>query len=694
MLPHTAGIVDDLTLVKSVHTNAINHDPACTFVMTGSELPGKARIRSWLAYELGSDNDDLSAFVVFTPRFPATGNAQAIYSRMWGSGFLPTWFSGVTFRGSGDPVLCLDSPAGVKAGTSSGETDDFSYNVVAHPVHINDFNATILHLMGIDHERFTTRFQRLDQRLNGVEPQRVVTVILAEGPTGRRSAASSHGGRRSAILPAPGSHPMPAPVTIVWFRHDLRLDDNPALVAAAARGAVVPVFIWAPDEEAPWEPGAASRWWLYQSLERLAAALAKAGAPLVIRRGPSVAALRSLAKEHAATHVVWNRRYEPAVVKRDTAIKQALINAGLVAESHNGGLLFEPVHVRTKEGRPYQVFTPFWRALLALPEPAAPMSAPRRLVQAAAAERPSVPLEVDDLGLLPEIDWASTMAEIWAPGEAGGTKRLSRFLERALAGYGTGRDRPDQDGTSGLSPHLHFGEVSPRRVWHAVREAVGGKPAAKIAGSPEVFLRELGWREFASHLLFHFPHTSDAPLRADYARFPWATDPVGLRAWQRGRTGFPVVDAGMRQLWATGWMHNRVRMIVASFLVKDLRVNWLTGARWFWDTLVDADLAANTLGWQWAAGCGADAAPYFRIFNPRSQGEKFDPDGGYVRRWVPALGTMPAADIHAPAEAEATVLAKAAVQLGRDYPEPIVDHAEARKLALEALKKVSRSPSR
>jgi deoxyribodipyrimidine photo-lyase len=478
------------------------------------------------------------------------------------------------------------------------------------------------------------------------------------------------------------------PVTILWFRHDLRLDDHPALVAAAARGAVVPVFIWAPDEEAPWAPGAASRWWLHQSLGKLAAALEKVGAPLVIRRGPSLDALQSLARECGATHVAWNRRYEPAVVRRDTAIKQALAAAGLEAESFNGALLFEPMHVATKEGRPYQVFTPFWRALLGRPEPAEPVAAPRKLRPAAALPRS---LTVADLGLLPAIDWAGTMRTTWAPGEAGARKRLDAFLAARLAAYGTERDRPDHDGTSALSPHLHFGEISPRRVWHAVREAVGGRPAAKITGSPEVYLRELGWREFASHLLYHFPATTDAPLRADYARFPWVDDPVGLRAWQRGRTGFPVVDAGMRQLWATGWMHNRVRMIVASFLVKDLRVSWLEGARWFWDTLVDADLAANTLGWQWAAGCGADAAPYFRVFNPTSQGTKFDPDGAYVRRWVPELARLPADDIHEPAAAAAADLARAKLVLGSDYPEPLVDHAEARKRALEALKTVTRS---
>jgi deoxyribodipyrimidine photo-lyase len=449
--------------------------------------------------------------------------------------------------------------------------------------------------------------------------------------------------------------------TIVWFRHDLRIDDNPALVAAAARGAVVPLFIWAPDEEHPWPPGAASRWWLHQSLEKLSAALEKLGAPLVMRRGPTQATLEALVKETGATSVAWNRRYEPAVIARDTAIKKKLAAAGLDVESFNGNLLFEPLHVATKEGKPYQVFTPFWRALLGRDEPASPLAGPKKLAAAAAAPKT---LPIADLGLLPTIDWAGTMRKTWTPGEAGGAKRFAGFLADGIGGYGIERDRPDHEGTSSLSPHLHFGEISPRRVWHAVREAVGGMPAAKITGSPEVYLRELGWREFANHLLYHFPHTTDAPLRADYARFPWANDPVGLRAWQRGRTGFPIVDAGMRQLWATGWMHNRVRMIVASFLVKDLRVSWLEGARWFWDTLVDADLAANTLGWQWAAGCGADAAPYFRIFNPTSQAAKFDPDAAYVRSWVDVAAA--------------------------DYPEAIVDHAQARLQALEALKAVSR----
>jgi deoxyribodipyrimidine photo-lyase len=487
---------------------------------------------------------------------------------------------------------------------------------------------------------------------------------------------------------------MTTPVTIVWFRHDLRLDDNPALAAAAARGAVVPAFIWAPEEESPWEPGAASRWWLHHSLEKLAAAIEKAGSRLLIRRGPSLDTLRTLAREYAATHVAWNRRYEPAVVARDTAIKKALGDEGLQAESFNGGLLFEPQRVATKEGRPYQVFTPFWRALLAREEPAEPVAAPRKLRGAdpaagKAGKGAGKSLGLDSLGLLPTIDWSGGFGPRWSPGERGGSERLESFLAARVRGYGTDRDRPDHDGTSSLSPHLHFGEVSPRRVWHAVRAAAGGRPAARVTGGAEVFLRELGWREFASHLLFHFPHTATAPLRSDYARFPWIDDPVGLRAWQRGRTGYPIVDAGMRQLWTTGWMHNRVRMIVASFLVKDLRVSWLEGARWFWDTLVDADLAANTLGWQWAAGCGADAAPYFRIFNPTSQGTRFDPAGDYVRAWVPELARLDAADIHEPAAADARTLARAGITPGREYPEPIVDHAEARKLALAALKTIS-----
>ena len=384
--------------------------------------------------------------------------------------------------------------------------------------------------------------------------------------------------------------------------------------------------------------------------------------------------------------MAWNRCYEPAIVARDTQIKQAIMADGLGAESFNGCLLYEPLRVKTKQGSPYQVFTPFWKSLLANDEPGRPHDPPKKLAAAKPVGRQRPPsVSIDDLGLLPAKEWDRTMRDTWTPGEAGGRQALDAFLRAGLHGYGHERDRPDHEGTSRLSPHLHFGEVSPRRVWHAAREAAGGKPVAELTGSAEVFLREIGWREFASHLLFHFPHTADAPLREQYARFPWVRDPVGLRAWEQGQTGFPVVDAGMRQLWQTGWMHNRVRMIVASFLVKDLRISWLAGAKWFWDTLVDADLAANTLGWQWAAGCGADAAPYFRIFNPTSQGKKFDPDGSYVKRYVPELASLPASVIHQPEVVAASGLAAASIELGSTYPEPIVDHAQARKDALAAL---------
>ena len=477
-----------------------------------------------------------------------------------------------------------------------------------------------------------------------------------------------------------------AETTIVWFRHDLRLDDNPSLARAASLGRVIPLFIWAPEEEDPWSPGAASRWWLHGSLLQFQKQLAKLGAPLVIRRGPSLDTLRSVAKSTHATRIHWNRRHEPAVVERDTKIKATLTADGIVTESFGGGLLYEPATLATKEGKPYQVFTPFWRACLSKDEPALPLSAPRSL--------DSIPealstLSVESLRLLPSIDWAEQMRTQWTPGEAGAQARWNAFLTLPINDYGLERDRPDHRGTSSLSPHLHFGEISPRRLWHSIRDMLGGISARCITGGAEVFLREIGWREFASHLLYHFPHTSDAPLRCSYENFPWRVDPVGLRAWQRGRTGFPIVDAGMRQLWQTGWMHNRVRMIVASFLVKDLLVSWNDGARWFWDTLVDADLASNTLGWQWAGGCGADAAPYFRVFNPTSQGNRFDPDGTYVRRFIPELHKLPTSSIHAPQQADAATLFAAEVRLGDNYPEPYVDHAEARLRALSALKTVS-----
>jgi len=473
--------------------------------------------------------------------------------------------------------------------------------------------------------------------------------------------------------------------SIVWFRRDLRLSDHPALDAAVRRGgAVIPVFVWAPDEESPWPPGAASRWWLHHSLAALDADLRARGARLVLRAGPSGRALAALARETGANAVFWTSLVEPAAVARDAAVRESLEAIGLETHAAPPDLLFDPQAARSGAGRAYQVFTPWYAACLRLPPPEKPFPAPRHIP---APARWPASLNLASLGLLPRTDWAGGLRETWTPGEAGARERLGRMLRKGLRDYSASRDMPARAGTSRLSPHLHWGEMGPRQIFHAVRESSGARPGT---GARE-FVRQLGWRDFAHYLLVHFPRTTDAPLRLAYRRFPWRHDADGLQAWQRGRTGYPIVDAGMRELWHTGWMHNRVRMIVASFLVKDLLLSWREGARWFWDTLVDADLANNTLGWQWAGGCGADAAPYFRIFNPVSQGERFDAGGAYVRRWVPELARLPADWIHRPWEAAPQVLRAAGVELGRTYPLPIVDHGAARRRALQALASLRRT---
>ncbi len=441
---------------------------------------------------------------------------------------------------------------------------------------------------------------------------------------------------------------------ILWFRQDLRLSDNPALAAAVeGQAPIIPVYIWAPEEEGAWPPGAASKWWLAQSLKVLGAALTKRGSKLILRRGPVAETLRDLVRETGASSIFWNRRYEPAIVARDRDLKSCLATQGLSVRSFNGSLLFEPWTVQNKSARPFRVFTPFWRTCLA--QPVAPPSPDPPAKLPAPKEWPRT-LEMSDLRLEPAIDWAAGFREAWQPGELGARLQLNRFVASALADYPMERDRPASTGTSRLSPHLHFGEISPGQVWRAVQSAGGGS-----AG--EAHLRQLGWREFAYHLLYHFPQSTEQALRPEFHRFPWKYRDDWFRAWTRGLTGYPLVDAGMRELWHTGWMHNRVRMVVASFLVKHLLIGWREGAAWFWDTLVDADLANNTLGWQWVAGCGADAAPYFRIFNPATQAAKFDPDQAYIRRWVPELG-------------------------GPAYPNPIVIHDQARLRALAALQKI------
>jgi len=467
-----------------------------------------------------------------------------------------------------------------------------------------------------------------------------------------------------------------APV-IVWFRQDLRLVDNPALHAAVEAGRpIVAVYVLDDTGAGAWPLGGASRWWLHHSLTALSAALAERGGRLVLRRGDAGIELDRLIAETGAGAVFWNRCYEPAAIARDKIIKAALDARGIEAKSFNASLLFEPWTIATQSAQPFKVYTPFAKACRAAPAPAQPLPAPVRLPGLAPPPRSDA---LASWQLLPtHPDWAVGLRASWTPGEAGATARLDRFLDVAVETYRDDRNRPDLEATSRLGAHLHFGEIGPRQLWHATRARAGH------GAGPDHFISEILWREFAHHLLFHWPDLPARNWRTQFDGFPWADDATGLAAWQRGRTGFPIVDAGMRELWQTGWMHNRVRMIVGSFLVKDLLLPWQAGAAWFWDTLVDADLANNSASWQWVAGCGADAAPYFRVFNPMLQGEKFDRDGSYVRRYVPELARLPTASIHRPWEADATTLREAGVEFGRTYPRPIVDHHAARARALAA----------
>ena len=461
---------------------------------------------------------------------------------------------------------------------------------------------------------------------------------------------------------------------LVLLRRDLRLIDHPALTAAcAAHDTVLPVYVHAPHEEAPWQPGAASRWWLHHSLASLDGALAASGGRLHLAAGDSLTIVRELVSRSGASAVYWSRRYEPAAIAHDTQLKQTLRADGITVESYPGNLWCEPWQIATAEDQPYRVFTPYWRKLRTLLAPDQP------LPKAQSHEWLRLPDSVspNTLGLNPRIAWDSGLAETWQPGEAGAQAMLDVFADDALADYARARDLPARHGTSRLSPHLHFGEISPRQIHfelHRRMRAVDAKRRPDI----EPYLRELGWREFAHHLLYHFPDTPTKNFNPRFDAFRWVDeDQHAIERWQHGATGIPLVDAGMRELWTTGWMHNRVRMIVASFFTKNLRQHWHHGARWFWDTLVDADLANNTLGWQWVAGCSADAAPYFRVFNPYTQAAKFDPEAIYLKRWLPELTDLPAKLLLEPWRDPERLAA-------RGYPPPMVDMPASRLSALSA----------
>ncbi|MBE1300392.1 MAG: deoxyribodipyrimidine photo-lyase [Alteromonadaceae bacterium] len=460
--------------------------------------------------------------------------------------------------------------------------------------------------------------------------------------------------------------------TIVWFRQDLRISDNPALLHACAQGEIIPVFIQ--DHHNARQQGAASDWWLHHSLTSLNASLEDR---LQIYQGSSLKVLKELCDQYGATQVVWNRLYEPAIIKRDTEIKESLHGSGITVKSFNGRLLWEPMQILKKDQTPYKVFTPYYRkGCLQAQPPRTPNVTPKdmRII-----ERAETSMTVGQLKLLPLIDWCSEFSQHWNPGEEGAKDKLQNFIKNAAQSYKRDRNIPDIQGTSRLSPHLHFGEMSPNQIWYAILDNLDPNDE-----DIDCYLSELGWREFSHYLLFHFFHMEIQNFNAKFNHFPWKKDENLLTAWQKGLTGIPIVDAGMRELRQTGYMHNRVRMIVGSFLVKNLLLDWREGEAWFWDCLLDADLAANVASWQWVAGSGADAAPYFRIFNPVTQGQRFDENGEYVKRYCPELKKLPPKFIHDPWNAKPDILRACGVELGNTYPKPLVDLKTSRQEALDA----------
>jgi deoxyribodipyrimidine photo-lyase len=472
---------------------------------------------------------------------------------------------------------------------------------------------------------------------------------------------------------------------IVWFRDDLRLADNPALHAAAAtKRPLVCVYIHDEETRGIRSPGGAARWWLHGSLQALDDALTQHGGRLTLLRGAAADLLPKLASAVGAHTVYWNRRYDGPGRKIDSSVQATLEKERIATASFNGQLLNEPWTIQNKSGKPFRVFTAYWRTVRGRGAPEPPLPVPRNLrfhALSRGLEPKSVPL--GSLALEPRSpDWAGGLRTEWQQDESSARARLNRFVKSVLREYPTDRDRPDRRGTSRLSPYLCFGNISVRQIWHTAQAAV--RSGRSDANTPQLdkFLAELGWREFNYHVLYHHPDLAERNFQSRFDPLRWRSDSHGLTAWQRGLTGYPIVDAGMRELWTTGWMHNRVRMVAASFLIKHLLIDWRKGEQWFWDTLVDADPANNAANWQWVAGSGADAAPYFRIFNPILQGEKFDPNGTYVRHWVPELARLPAAVIHKPWTAKPRQLAAAGIELGKTYPQPIVDHDKARHRAL------------
>jgi deoxyribodipyrimidine photo-lyase len=469
-----------------------------------------------------------------------------------------------------------------------------------------------------------------------------------------------------------------AHAAILWFRQDLRLSDNAALRGALSDGDhVLPVFVL-PDTQAAWSMGGASAWWLHFSLERLSEALAAKGAPLCLRRGGPSQILAALAEQVDAASVHIGHCAEPAWRQEDDRLEALLEKAGRRLVRHRNTRLFDPGGIRTKTGGIYGMFTPFANAVRAMGDPPPPTQTPAAIP---GLQQPPASDKLASWHLRPaKPDWAAGLRAAWKPGEPEAQARAKLFLAQTVSQYDTGRNLPGQDLTSRLSPHLHWGEISAVWLWHAIKRRKAGT-------GEQTFLNELIWRDFAAYLLWHKPHMPDTVLRPEFEKLPWRTDKTALHAWQRGQTGVPVVDAGMRQLWQTGWMHNRVRMIVASFLVKHLLIDWRSGESWFWDTLVDADLAANSTNWQWVAGTGIDSQPFFRVFNPVTQGQKFDPDGAYVREFVPEIAALPDRFLHAPWTAPADVLAQAGITLGHTYPRPLIDLASGRQRALETYKR-------